>query len=116
MADQLKKQLLSWTKYNCEIELHMNELKKLRQNRSLVETAITTTMIQKKMTNTNINMGDFVVKYHEKKDQTTLSFKFLEKCAFEFFQKNEQMTKQFITFIKSHRVTSSTPTLKMSKK
>ena len=105
MTDKyLQDNIKSWVSKDNEIKKLNEKIQELRKNRDTYSNNILTYVETNNMYNNKIKISDSILQFSSVKQQQTLSYKFLEYCAQEYFL-NDKKTQEFIEFVKSKRET-----------
>ena len=98
----LQDEIKNWVSKDNEIKLLNERIQELRKNRDVYSNNILTYVETNNMYNNKVKISDSTLQFSSIKQQQTLSYRFLESCAQEYFLNNEK-TKEFINFVKSKR-------------
>tara|TARA_B100000902_G_scaffold398667_2_gene466312 strand:- start:308 stop:661 length:354 start_codon:yes stop_codon:yes gene_type:complete len=95
--------LKQWVNLDNEYTNISNKLKEIRIKKNDLTNTIISQFHEKNIKNPTINISDGKLNLIDTKQANTLTFKFLETCLDEYFNNNNDKTKEVIDFIKSKR-------------
>ena len=98
----LQDEIKNWVSKDNEIKLLNERIQELRKNRDVYSNNILTYVETNNMYNSKVKISDSTLQFTSVKQQQTLTYKFLEICAQEYFL-NSDKASEFIEFVKSKR-------------
>lgn len=93
-----------WVQIDNQLKQLNDQVKLLREQRTSIETNLTSYAKNNNMTNTTIKINNDKLKFVETKQQEPLTFKYLEKTLGEII-KNESQVQAIMEHIKQKRAT-----------
>lgn len=100
--NQLQDNIKEWVTRDNEIKKLNEKLQVLRKDRETYSNNILLHIQNNNMYNSKVRINDSVLQFTSVKQQQTLTYKFLETCAQEYFL-NSDKASEFIDFVKSKR-------------
>ena len=101
--------------YDNQLKLLNDKIKDIKEKRNELNDKIMTYVEDNDLTDTPIQISDGLIKYHTKKEQQPLTFKYLETALPQII-KNEEQVKLIIEFLKKNRETKIVSELKRTYK
>lgn len=98
----LNNNIKSWVELDNSIKKLNDQIKSMREQRSVLTKDITTYINDKNLNNATIEITDGMLKFHTVKQTSPLTFKFLETCLMDCIG-NEEQVLNIIKYIKSKR-------------
>ena len=100
-----------WVKYDNEYKEQQERLKKLREQRNLLENNIIEHINDNNLKNATIQITDGILKFGQTKTSSPLTFKYIEECLNDIISDKEQITN-IINYIKEKRVYKNTENIR----
>lgn len=100
-----------WVKFDNEYKEQQEKLKKLREQRNLLENNIIEHINDNNLKNATIQITDGMLKFGQTKTTPPLTFKYIEECLNDIISDKEQITN-IINYIKEKRVYKNTENIR----
>lgn len=100
-----------WVKFDNEYKEQQEKLKKLREQRNLLENNIIEHINDNNLKNATIQITDGMLKFGQTKTPPPLTFKYIEECLNDIISDKEQITN-IINYIKEKRVYKNTENIR----
>jgi len=100
-----------WVSLDNELRQHSTAVKQLRQQRNTLSDSILTYVVDNNMTHSTVKISDGILKFHNIKVTSPLTFKFITKCLNDCIS-DENQVKQLIQYIKQKREIRYIPEVK----
>jgi sulfur relay (sulfurtransferase) DsrC/TusE family protein len=97
-----------------EIEMLQGRLKTMKDWKRKLAAVITKHMEDKDLTDTTLEISDGTLRFHEKKEYSSMSFGYIEKCLMDMIPEGDQV-KYVIQYLKDNRDIKYVPELKRRK-
>tara|TARA_B100000035_G_scaffold198672_1_gene169747 strand:+ start:1670 stop:2014 length:345 start_codon:yes stop_codon:yes gene_type:complete len=83
---------------------HLNEkIKEIREQKNNLSSDLNNYCKNKNINNPTIQITDGQLKFVEVKTQSTISFKYIEKCLNEIFRDEKKMVEHILEYLKNNR-------------
>lgn len=111
LVDHIK----NWVLYDSQLKLLSEKLREIREKKGELQTLIVEQLKKKNMEKTVIEIGDGELKMVPKKEYSSLTFQYIEKCLTEIIP-NAEHVQYIIEYLKSHREIKETTDLRRTYK
>lgn len=91
-----------WVELDNKLKAYNEQIRQLRQKRSLLSDNITSYIETNGLSNATVNISDGRLRFMNVKTPTPLTYKFVEQCLGEIIS-DEERVKQIINYIKEKR-------------
>jgi Family of unknown function (DUF5760) len=104
-------QIKQFVTYDNQLKLLNDKMKDIREKRNLLSDSIMAYVEENDLTSSPIEISDGSIKYHTKKEQQPLTYKYLETALPQII-KNPEQVKMIIDFLKKNREVKTVSELK----
>jgi len=98
----LVENIKTWVLYDSQLKVLSEKLREIREKKGELQTMIVEQLKIKNMEKTIIEIGDGELKMVPKKEYSTLTFQYIEKCLTDIIP-NKEHVEYIIEYLKSHR-------------
>jgi len=98
LVDHIK----NWVLYDSQMKILSEKLREIREKKGELQTVIIDQLKTKNMEKTVIEIGDGELKMVPKKEYSSLTFQYIEKCLIDIIP-NKEHVDFIIQYLKSHR-------------
>jgi hypothetical protein len=99
---QLISKIQRWVLLDSQLKIVNDKTKQLREMRSQLNSQISQYMLQNNMINTKIDISDGDLRICEKKDYSSITFGYIERCLDELISDKNQV-EYIIKYLKDNR-------------
>ena len=99
---QLISKIQRWVLLDSQLKIVNDKTKQLREMRSQLNSQISQYMLQNNMSNTKIDISDGDLRICEKKDYSSITFGYIERCLDELISDKTQV-EYIIKYLKENR-------------
>jgi hypothetical protein len=99
---QLISKIQRWVLLDSQLKIVNDKTKQLREMRSQLNSQISQYMLQNNMSNTKIDISDGDLRICEKKDYSSITFGYIERCLDELISDKNQV-EYIIKYLKDNR-------------
>jgi len=99
---QLISKIQRWVLLDSQLKIVNDKTKQLREMRSQLNSQISQYMLQNNMSNTKIDISDGDLRICEKKDYSSITFGYIERCLDELISDKNQV-EYIIKYLKENR-------------
>ena len=99
---QLISKIQRWVLLDSQLKIVNDKSKQLREMRSQLNSQISQYMLQNNMSNTKIDISDGDLRICEKKDYSSITFGYIERCLDELISDKNQV-EYIIKYLKENR-------------
>jgi len=97
-----KEDIKSWVQTDNQIKLHLEKIRALRQTRTIIADNLLSYAEDKGLGTATIQISDGKLRFHETKQSSPLTLKFITRCLQECIG-NEEQVALIMTYIKEQR-------------
>lgn len=112
---QLISKIQRWVLLDSQLKIVNDKTKQLREMRSQLNSQISQYMLQNNMSNTKIDISDGDLRICEKKDYSSITFGYIERCLDELISDKNQV-EYIIKYLKDNREVNVSNELKRTYK
>ena len=92
----------NWVLYDSQLKILSEKIKEISEKKGQLQEVIVDELKKKNMQNTIIEIGDGELKMVPKKEYSSLTFQYIEKCLTDVIP-NKEHVDFIIEYLKSHR-------------
>ncbi len=115
-VELFKKNVKKFMEINEQEEKIKEKMKELKNEKDGLENFILNFMEQNKITDRDIDVGDFKLKYSQNKKTESVTKKLILERLQQYFNGNEQKAKELLDFIYQERTSEMISSIKLSAK
>jgi hypothetical protein len=101
-TDTLVDNIKNWVQYDSQLKLLSDKTREVREKRGVIQAVILDQLKTKNMEKTVIEIGDGELKMVPKKEYSSLTFQYIEKCLTDIIP-NKEHVDFIIEYLKTHR-------------
>jgi hypothetical protein len=111
--NQFSENIKAWISYEIKTQELKEQINKLNEAKEALTNQITSYIKLNNMQKTAINLPNNRICYYEETHYNNISFIFLKECLSIYFNNDQTKVDQLCNFIKSKRIKTKKPGLKM---